>query len=479
MLIPVWVSPVLVTTDGPSHVYNAAVADAVRAARGPWATAFAVQPGRATNNAAAALLETGGARVGWERAERGLVTLAILATFAALLVAAGVHTTGAVPASIVPLAAWLAQSWFLWTGFYDFALSLAGFAALVIALGARVTVGRWVVGQGVLALLFFTHFFAFAAGVGVLAVVLGWQARRRALPWWSVAGAVPGLVMVAVQLGGGAAGAGGIQWGDPIKAVAGLAVGDFVLSHHPVSVAGGLSLVVAVLATLATRLRAARAAGPLVTGLEIAALLMLAGSLVAPFGLGEGSYIPARLRALAAFALLPAVAAWCPRAVLRAAGAVGGLALVASAAAQLRAASRVADDVERIADGFVQAGAQPGAWVRTSLADHERGLFRVSAYAHLVERVALRRDYVVLDNYEAQLRIFPVTWRATPDWLALTASRGGWTARLMVRDARWSTPVFVVHEADRPLASVDAGLEVGPAVAAGPFHVTAVRRRLP
>src|SRR5207244_11549697 len=38
----------------------------------------------------------------------------------------------ALPISLAPAAAWLTQTWFIWMGFYDFALSLACYSALVL-----------------------------------------------------------------------------------------------------------------------------------------------------------------------------------------------------------------------------------------------------------------------------------------------------------------------------------------------------------
>src|SRR5207248_1568794 len=74
-----------------------------------------------------------GRLVGWPIAERALCTIAIVATFAVL---ARLSAGGPLPASIAlaSVAGWLSQGWFLWMGFYDFALSLAGYAALVLVL---------------------------------------------------------------------------------------------------------------------------------------------------------------------------------------------------------------------------------------------------------------------------------------------------------------------------------------------------------
>ncbi|MGH7699671.1 MAG: hypothetical protein ACREMJ_04000, partial [Gemmatimonadales bacterium] len=176
VLVPAWASPVLVTTDGASHVYNAAVTDAVAAARPPYAALIAVDRDRTRpNQATQVLLGALGPAVGWETAERVVFTLAVAATLAALLAllaGSGAPTL----AALAPAAGWLAQSWFLWMGFYDFALSLALYAGLVLLLERESTPRRRILVQAIFAVLYFTHVLTLAVAAGLTLAVAGWRA---------------------------------------------------------------------------------------------------------------------------------------------------------------------------------------------------------------------------------------------------------------------------------------------------------------
>src|SRR5205809_857534 len=113
-LAPVWVSPVLVTNDGASHLYNAMVAAAVQAQQPPFATYYQVEGAAVRpNQTAQFLLVQLGERLDWEVAERILVTIAIAVTFGvlALLVA---RQGLAVSAATAALVTWLSHNWFVW-----------------------------------------------------------------------------------------------------------------------------------------------------------------------------------------------------------------------------------------------------------------------------------------------------------------------------------------------------------------------------
>src|SRR5438876_9301861 len=86
VVVPIWASPVLVTTDGPSHMYNALVADADESGRLPYARHMELNtdPTR-PNQAAHGLLVALGRSIGWETGERVVFTLAVVATLAALV----------------------------------------------------------------------------------------------------------------------------------------------------------------------------------------------------------------------------------------------------------------------------------------------------------------------------------------------------------------------------------------------------------
>jgi hypothetical protein len=475
---PVWLSPVLVTNDGPSHVYNAALAHDVRVGQPPFATYFHLQPSLRPNMANHVLLQALGPAVGWQIAERVLVTTAMLAMFVVVL-ALMRASDSTFPIFLVPLAGWLASNWFTWMGLYDFALSLSEYAALLLVLSRPLTPRRHLLVQVLLGLLYATHFFTFAAGIALVIAVVGWQALLRRGSWSRLGIALPAIGLLLVEMSTGGPGSGAVQWGERWDVLRALAIGQFVVSATPLDAAAGVAITASVVIVGGLRWRAARRDGAAaLAGEEVFGFALVVLSLVAPAGVGEGTFIPIRMQCLGFLTLVPAVA--------RAAGvlgtrlAVAGVVLLAvlsvHTAVLVRDAKRVDRDLVLIDHLLTAAGAGGGSWVMTRFTTYRRGMFHVAGYRHVIDRVAVQRGMVVLDNYEALYGVFPTVWRGIPDWIQFRPSTSGLTVRLAPGSIPWPGGVFVLHESQRGLQAADTRLALGPSAVGGPFAVTLVRR---
>jgi|GEM_PF-1523708 len=451
LVLPVLVAAVLPTADGPSHVYNAYVAESLGAEGSPLADFYVYHGGPGPNRAADAALRGLGSALGWEAGERVLLLLALTGAFALLLWLTALE---APPRAMgVLLAAWLSGHWFAWTGFYDFTLSILPFCGVLI--GLRVGRGwpRALLLQPLLLAAFATHLLTFAAAIGVIltwvAVELG---SRRARPAELLA-VVPAMALLLLTPGG-ALGS-DWSWAGKWKALPGLLVGDFLIAFSWADAIAGLIAMALFWAWLVARRPRAVEVRSLSPAWLVAALLVI-GSVTAPEAIGEGSYIGARLRFLAVLVALPGLAALRFRGPRP--GAAVAVALILAfgvhTAMATRSARQVATDHRALAAMLDQVNAAAGEGVQTRLVDHERGLLRVSAYAHLIERAARERDLIVLDNYEAWLDIFPVAWRAVPDRLRFDAQAGTWSARVQTAVLPLPPRVHVLHDAARAL---DAG----------------------
>jgi hypothetical protein len=475
-LAPVWLSPVPPTTDGPNHVYNAFVRHDLETGGTAYRSVHRLRAGLAPNQAAEEVLIRLGPVIGWRRAEKVLLSLAILVPVVALLTLAGASDWVA----IVTVGT-LVQNWFVWMGFYDFALSIALFAFLATVLTRTRGVTRVMLTQAVFLALFFTHLFTFAAGIGLL---LGRTLWRRIVGRGSLQeglNAVPALALFVVEFSsaGRVGGVGpGVSWGDPVRGLLGLVVGDVVVTFHPIYLLAGVALMVAVWWTGARVLRRLRREGwKSLDSLTAAGLSLLAISLLVPDAMVEGSYVRARVRLLAIVLLLPALLG-----TLRGLGtsarrrvAVGGiLLLVLHAGWVMVLGRRLERDRRDIAGALGAAGTRPGDWLQTVLRDKERGFYRISAYLHLSDRLATEQGLVVLDNYEAFLQNFSVAWLRVPDELVAAPSGNGWALRRVARELCPATSIFVVHERDRALRSADSLVAVGGSEVRGSFAVTKV-----
>src|SRR5205814_1646180 len=257
-----------------------------------------------------------------------------LAGFLALLVRSHSGQGGAPLVALAPAAGWLAQTWFVWMGFYDFALSLALYAALLLVLEREPTPRNRLLAQAVFAGLYLTHFLTFAVGAGLACV----------------------------------------------------------------------------------------------SGAEVFGLLLLILSVVGPEQVGEGGFVAIRLRCLGVITLLPAVrealGTLRPRALAASAG-VLFVTLAVHGALIVRDARIVNRNLAQLESLFTTARVPEGAWLRTRFMVYRRGLYSIGGCYHIAGRAALRRRYIVLDNYEALYHIFSVGWRTRPDWVAFRQSIEG------------------------------------------------------
>jgi hypothetical protein len=482
VLGPVWASPVLVTTDGPSHVYNALAADAVLSGRLPYAPYLELDADWTRPNQASQLLLVAlGRTIGVETGERVLFTLAVAATLAGLL-ALLARPGGAPLVALAPAAGWLAQSWFVWMGFYDFALSLAGYAALLLLLERAPTLRRRLLVQVLLAALYLTHFLTFALGTGLALAVTGWRALTGRGRWADLVMAAPALALLCLELGSGGTGTGALAAADARQGVLGLVIGDFVMSVHALDAGPGALIMAAVWFTVARRFRAAQRQGlTSVSGAEIFGLLLLVLSVTGPDRVGEGGFVAIRLRCLGAITLLPSVAtalATVPVRVLALGAGAALVALAAHSALVVRAAHIVNHNLARLETLFTRGRVPEGAWLRTRFTGSRRGVYSIAGYSHIADRLAVRRQFIVLDNYEALYHIFPVSWRARPDWVTFRQSIGGLTVRLVPGVLQWPNMLYVLHESERRLQAADPRIEIGPTLVERPFALTPVRRRL-
>ena len=482
VVVPIWASPVLVTTDGPSHMYNALVADAVESGRLPYARYMELNtdPTR-PNQAAHALLVALGRTIGWETGERVVFTLAVVATLAALLALLARPGATALVA-LAPAAAWLTQTWFVWMGFYDFALSLACYAALVLVLERAPTPRRRLLAQGIFAALYLTHFLTFAVGTGLALATAGWRALTRQGRWGELAVAGPALALLLLELSVGGTGvSGAVTAADPGLGLLGLVMGDFVMSVHWLDAVGGALIMAAVWFTLGSRLRAAQRDGlASVSGAEVFGLLLLVLSVVGPDQVGEGGFMAIRLRCLGAITLLPSVAMALRGVRAPALGVAAGAALAALAAHGaliVRDARLVHRDLSVLETLFAEARVPEGAWLRTRFGAYRRAPYGIARYSHIADRLAARRRLVVLDNYESYTRAFTVSWRGRPDWLTFRKSIEGLTVRMVPGDIPWPNVLYVLHEGDHRLQAADSRIEIGPTRIGGRFALTPVRRR--
>ncbi len=477
LLFPVLTSPILPTTDGPSHLYNVAVAEAVAHGAAPYAQYHELGPAVGANRTASGLLQALHALLPWRTAEKTLVGFIILATFS--LCVALLATDSAARAFAIVVAAWISQNWFLWSGFYDFALSIALFSLLSLIVH-RVS-GSMRVGLSVtlLVALFPTHLFTFAVGVALVCWVLVGDLVERRHRISAVVGiaACVALLILARQAGG--LGGAAIGWDGKWKALIGALLGDVIVSVHLFEFVAGMVLMGVLwlcVSGVVYRSFLLRRIPWGTTSAAAAALLLF--SLVSPESFHEGSYIGARLRALALVCMLPSVGEEIlriPRTARAVATTVLMTALVVHAGALTARSRQVARDMSAMEWALRDAGARPGSFVTSVLNDNERGLLRISAYLHLVDRVALENGYVEIDNYESRQAIFRVKWRVDPGVLEFRSmGKRGWavSARCAAVGAR---SVFVVHERERPLTSMSGCLIATVPIVAGDFGVTELR----
>jgi len=474
-LVPVWSASRPATQDGPSHVYNAALATWVRAGQAPFDSAFAVKTGVQPNVATQVGLSMLGARLGWPLAERGFVSVVLLASFLTVLVLAPCD------AFAVMLAAWFGSSWFLWMGFYDFALSIPCFILLLLVLRRPPGEARALGILVALGLLYFTHVFTLAVGTGLAAFTIGVDARASRGSWrelWVVAPAIPAI---AVGMLGGGAGSGGMAWTEPMLGrITDAGTGDFLTTLVDLDSVVGVIVVVAITVAVTSRLRRSADAARGLTAVEMFGVALLLLSLLAPDAIGEGGYIPVRMRILGALALFPAMVGAIQKlspTVRRAAAAVllaGFVLRTGWLVREGRVVDANRDTAQRL---LVQAGATDGAWMVSRLTVYRDWPSRIGVYRHLAEAIATSPAITVVNNYETLNDIFLVRWRNRPDWVLFRPAGDTLRAELSPGSLTPPGPIFVLHERGRPVAAGDSTLHVARTVVGGSFAVTVLEKR--
>lgn len=170
IVIP-WTVPHFVTQDGPSHVYSALVArDLLIHRDSKQRFLYHFRPGIVPNWTCTVLLAAIATLGGAENAERVMVDICVLVGFLSFRYAT--RAISSEPRSFSPLANFLFNTWFLWLGFFNFALGVAlcPFVIGYFVRNRRVLAIRHTVIIAVsTGLIFFTHLIP--AAITVLAVV--------------------------------------------------------------------------------------------------------------------------------------------------------------------------------------------------------------------------------------------------------------------------------------------------------------------
>jgi hypothetical protein len=476
-ILPLLAAPVPVTQDGPSHVYNAAIAAAARRESAPFAQLFDARADLRPNVASHWILTSLGPRIGWRGAERAILVVALLGCLLAALIVA----RKAIP--VIVFSGWLASNWFFWMGFYDFVLSVPCFVALTLLLTSTPTTARHIAIQVVLAALYLTHLFTFAAGVAATLLVFAQRATQPGRAGWrEIVPALPALFILLLEVMTGVGGP--PRWTAAVsERLRDAATGDFVTTVVWLDGVVGSAFVLGMI-WVAWRFMAARG-GRLprwseLSPLTVFGVALLVLSVAAPDSIGEGGYVPARMRLIGALAVLPVVAGACARLSRRT---QLGLGIVLSTALAwrsvlLRAESYAMQDVTREVSALLaRAGARDGAWMVTRLAAYRRWPFRVGVYRHLGARVAVERGLIVLNNYEALYGVFSVSWRARPDWVQFRRDRETLLASFVPGTLSWNGPMYVLHERAHRVHSADPRMTIA-GVQSGPrFAVTTLRQQ--
>lgn len=477
VVAPVWLVPVLPTTDGPSHLYNAMIGHALATGSELYGPIFDVAGGIRPNLASWELLGGLGPVVGWPVAERLLASLASLAVFGAcvaLWTRFGREDRWLLYASA---AGWFASSWFLWMGFYDFSLALALLFLLPVVLDRAPGPGREALLYPLMGGLYFTHLFGFAVGLGLCLADPLWRAAggggsgRSAEGWaYELPARLPLAVLLLVQLAGG-----GLRTGpsifaefEPFRSLAGVLLGDYLLAFSRLDLVGSLPVTVLLLAWLLHTVRRGLAGDLDWRGLPshvvFGAFLMLV-SVLLPDLVAEGEFVLARLRIIGAAFLLAAVAGADPplrigKVGLPTALLLGGLVIHGGTVVRSgQVVDRDLHDVERMARDL---GARRGAWTQNPVLDWHDQFFRVDPYSHLDDRLNLEQGLIAAEDYEAFRGAFPIRYTTAPNRLAAIEWPEERQVELLEESAPWPDTLYVLLPGGFRPASVGPGVEWGP-----------------
>lgn len=181
----------LVTQDGPAHIYTAFVAKDLLFHRhtSPYHQLYRVQKTPLPNWTCTVLLAGILSVFGPDYAEAILMTLCLLVGYGSLVYCMGSLSRRGPP---LLLANWLIQSWFLWSGFYNFYLGMM-LLPLVIGFYLRHR-DRLAILSGALVLLYFTHLVPAALALLALGVLGVWMRRGWKL-WLALA---PTAILIGV-----------------------------------------------------------------------------------------------------------------------------------------------------------------------------------------------------------------------------------------------------------------------------------------
>ncbi len=193
-LLP-WAAPRFLTQDGPSHLYNARViAKLLFTHPSPYETFYQFRPAISTNWSTVLLFNLA-SLISVRRAEALVATFSVVIVFLCFTY---------LMRSVEPTAAWsplvnfLCATWFLWAGFYNFYLG-AGLFALVVGYflrhGESLTWPQAARLSLLLVGLFFTHVLPAALALLVIGILAIQMPARHWVRWCTVVGPTSALVL--------------------------------------------------------------------------------------------------------------------------------------------------------------------------------------------------------------------------------------------------------------------------------------------
>jgi hypothetical protein len=164
-----WTVPHFVTQDGPSYVYNAAIAKKLLFHAQPYASIYGINPHLNPSWVGTILFALSASIAGAGHAEQLMMSLMLCLGFVSFSYAIRSLSPKTLP--YTPLSNALLETWFLWIGFYNFYLGMI-LVPLGIGFYARRN-GNLTMRDGVvlslwLVILFFVHLLA--AGISILAL---------------------------------------------------------------------------------------------------------------------------------------------------------------------------------------------------------------------------------------------------------------------------------------------------------------------
>ena len=416
-LVPVWRVPYLPTTDGPSHVYNAAVLRELAAGSPAFTRIYEADLRPCPNWATHALLAGALSFVPPATAEKLVFSLIILTFLLGAWRLAGLFDRGnAVWAFLVMPLSYHAL---LQMGFYNYSL---GAALVPLALASwwegrarrgwkpRAATALW------LLLCYFSH--ALPAAVALALVGIGWIALSRRRPWrdqwpeliaFAPAAALLCWFFVAVPSPGGHwTWAGAFTWQLLLRV--GLL---FTLDVRQIAFSTALGIAFGVLIVLTFVLENVDWQKRRLRFLErdvalFAALFAAALHIAAPIGVEEGLVLKMRLLLFPYLLVLPWLSPRLPRVLL---ACVFAAVAVANVLFVRNAWKPTAYEIPPRIAPF--AAARPGSTFVSLVFDRAAPRSPLPLLAHVASYGAMERRLVDLGNYEASLAFFPVKYRAS------------------------------------------------------------------